>query len=207
MLSERCYILRMHPPRMLQVTTPAQWRLFRSAAKSRVLRAFLDQKPRSVANAAKWLGQPPQSVYPHVEALAAASILERVKGPGIACYAFRYEGVSFESVGTNEASSTAWNEIIRGAFRAAERVYTDRNARGPARLSARHSLTSEEALLSAEEANEFARELAALRKRFHGATVRNLTREPTAETVRVNLLLGMTDIEDGSSPARRTPKS
>ena len=197
----------MHPQRMLQVTTPAQWRLFRSAAKSRVLRAFLDQKPRSVAEAAKWLGQPPQSVYPHVEALEAASVLERVKSPGVVFYVFPYDGVSFESADTSDTSSNAWDEIIRGAFRATERVYTDRNARVPARQAARHSLTSEEALLTVEEANEFARELTALRKKFHDATVRSLTREPAAVTVRVNLLLGMTDIEDGSSPARRTPKS
>ncbi len=195
----------MHSPRIYQVRTPQQWRLFRSAAKSRVLRAFLDQKPRSVADAARWLGQPPQSVYPHLEALERAGVLNRLGIEGATQYAFPFDGISFSFDESTEAGAEGWDEVIRGTLRTAERVYTDRASRAHAREANRHSLTSDEALLTEAEANELVAELDALRARFHAATLRGLSRKHDEPVVRVNLLLGVTEIENGTSPARRSP--
>ncbi|MSR41688.1 MAG: ArsR family transcriptional regulator [Phycisphaerales bacterium] len=195
----------MHPQRIFRVETAAQWRLFRSTAKNRVLRAFIDQKPRSVSDAAKWLGQPPQSVYPHLEALEAAGVLTRVEGEGTIRYAFPYDSVSLDFEDATQSSAEGWDEVIRGTLRTAERVFTDHAARTPAHDAKRHSLTSEEALLTEEEATQFALELQVLRAKFHDATVCGLSRPVHERLVRVNLLLGVTEIENGTSPARRAP--
>ncbi len=201
----RRYSQRVHPPRIFQVRTQEQWRLFRSSAKSRVLRAFIDKKPRSVADAARWLGQPPQSVYPHLEALEKAGVLTRVGSEGTIRYAFPFDGVSLNLDGQGETASEGWDEVIRGTLRTAERVFTDRAARGPAQEANRHSLSADEAVLTLDEANEFAADLRALRAKFHEATVRGLSRGADEPSVRVSLLLGVTEIEHGTSPARRTP--